>query len=142
MRWGFFFFVLLFLGITFEIAEGWADKKWGEVDLFLLIDAKMSPSSYVYYNNETLERILLALFIRYLMSMIDFLKPYRHYAMAFAVLEGIDLIDFWLNGNTLWFEYQGYPITFNVIKFLVFILVIIYDYALDYLTDDPTRDVP
>ena len=90
----------------------------------------------------TLERIILALGIKYLMSLISFLKPYQHYAMAFAVLESIDLVDFWLNGNTLWFEYKGYPITFNVIKFLVFILVIIYDYALDFLTSDPTGDVP
>lgn len=126
MKWGFLFLGLILLGLLFELAEGWADKKYKEVDLFWGINARMNPSSYVYYNNETLERIILALFIRYLMSFVTFIRPFRYFATAFAILEAIDLIDFWITGNTLWFEYYGWPVTYNIIKFLVFTLLMIY----------------
>lgn len=128
MKWGFLFLGLLILGLTFELVEGWADKKWGEVDLFWCINAKMNPSSYVYYNNETLERIILALFIRYLMSLNEVLKPFRHFATAFAILETIDLIDFWITGNTLWFLFHGWPVTFNIIKLAIFVILLTYEF--------------
>jgi len=125
MKFGLIFFCFLLLGLVFEFVEEWADKKWGEVDLFFIIDAKINPSSYAYYTNETLERIFLALFIRHLMSVIDNIKCFKEYATAFIILESIDLIDFWMTGNTLWFLYHEVPITFNVIKVAIFMIAII-----------------
>jgi hypothetical protein len=141
MRYGLFFFGVVFLGIGFEFAQLY-DERWGRIDLFLNSDRSIYPSSYVYYSVGHLTDILLASLVMYLMTKIPSIAQFKHYALLFVVLEAVDLLDFWLTNNDLWFEFTGYPVTFNVLKVLVFILVIIYDYALDYLTSPPTGDVP
>lgn len=129
MKWGVLFFALILLGLTFEFTEFWLDKEWGEVDLFFLIDAKMYPSSYIYYNNETSERIILALITWRLMLRIDSIKDFAHYAAVFAMVEGLDLIDFWATGNTMWFQFREYPVTFNAVKILIYLFYLTYEYA-------------
>jgi hypothetical protein len=119
MRWGLFFLGLLLLGLVYEISELYLDQ-WGKVDLFLCHDREMYPSSYIYYSNENIGRIILALGVRKLMLLVDFLKPFSYFATAFVILESIDLVDFWLTRNSLWFEFRGYPITFNVLKIFIF----------------------
>lgn len=137
MKFGFYFLSLLFIGLLFEIALPIQKTYFpNEESLFLLSDHKMYFRSYVYYTCEHIIYFLLAL-----MVSVE-IKQARMYATLFCVLELGDIADFWITANGDWFEYQGYPITYNVIKVLVFILVIIYEYAWDFLTSDPTGDVP
>lgn len=141
MRYGFFFFGLVLFGLGYELMLPY-DDQFGRVDLFLNSDRAIYPSSYFYYSGETILYILLAVLIMWLMSKIQAISEYKHYALVFIVLELGDLIDFWITNNEFWFEFRGHPITYNVIKVLVFILVLLYEYVLDILTSDPTGDVP
>jgi hypothetical protein len=128
-------------GLGYELMLPY-DDRWGRVDLFLHSDRAIYPSSYFYYSGETILYILLAVLIMRLMAKIPAISEFKHFALVFIVLEFGDLLDFWITDNDLWFEFRGWPITYNVIKVLVFILVLIYEYAWDYFTSDPTGDVP
>jgi hypothetical protein len=141
LKIAFFFLGILLLGLSFEFAEQ-MDAKWGKIDLFYLRDEQWNPSSYVYFAGESLAYIALASFAMHLVSKIPTLSPYRHFVLIFIVLESIDLVDFFFSKSGLWFEYRGYPITYNIVKVLIFILVIIYEYAWDYITSYPTGDEP
>lgn len=128
MRWGLLFLALLIFGLLFEFSELLLDERWGKVDLFFRLNHQMYPSSYIYYAGETLTYIFLGLVVRHLMSLIERTKPYKHFATAFVILETIDFIDFWVTGNSLWFEYREYPITYNVVK--VFIFTVLFGHEL------------
>lgn len=123
MKWGFFFFGVILFGLMYEFSELWLDER-GKVDLFLRSDRQIYPSSYIYYSAETLSYIFLALAVRRLMYSIESLDQYKHFATSFSILEGIDFIDFWITGNSLWFEFRGYPITYNVIKVFIFTVLL------------------
>lgn len=118
MKFGLFFFAIILLGLIFEICVGTLDKQFGRVDLFLMSNRIIYPSSYVYYSGETLIYIAFALMIRHF-------SINKHYATAFIIVESIDFIDFWITNNSLWFEFQGWPITFNIIKVVVFVLFLL-----------------
>jgi hypothetical protein len=120
MKLGLFFLGIISLGFCFEIAEHF-DKIWGKVDLFLLTDAQWNPSSYVYFTGESLAYIALALVIRQF-------SPYKHIALAFVIIESIDLIDFYMTKSGPWFEFHGWPVTYNLIKLTIFVLFLIYEF--------------
>ena len=63
--------------------------------------------------------------VKRLMSLIHGLDHAKQYVLLFIILESIDLIDFWVTNNDLWFLYREVPITFNVIKVAIFMIVII-----------------
>lgn len=100
------------------------DSEWGKVDLFLLSDAQWNPSSYVYFTAESLAYIALALQIRKI-------TPYKHITLAFVVVESIDLIDFYATKNGPWFEYHHWPVTYNLIKLVIFALFLIYEFSVN-----------
>lgn len=120
MKLGLFFLGIILLGFCFEFVEH-LDSKLGTIDLFYLRDVKWNPSSYVYFTGESIAYIAMGLMIRKL-------TPYKHIALAFVVVESIDLIDFYVTKNDLWFEFRGYPITYNVIKVFIFTLLLGYDF--------------
>lgn len=136
MRFGLYFLCILFISLLFEIALPIQKIYFpDEVSLFVFSDHVMYFRSYVYYTCEHLTYFLLALIVA------KEIPKAKVYATLFCVLEIGDAIDFWLTANGDWWTFHGYPTTFNVLKFLVFILVIIYDYAWDFLTSDPTGNV-
>lgn len=118
MKYGFFFFVIILVGLAFEIVAGTLDNRHGRIDLFFLSDRVIYPSSYVYYTGEALTYIAIAVVIRHF-------SINKHYATAFIIVESIDLIDFWITDNSLWFEFSGWPITFNIIKVVIFVLFLL-----------------
>lgn len=119
MKLGLFFLGIILLGFCFEFVEH-LDNKLGTIDLFYLRDVKWNPSSYVYFTGESLAYIAMGLMIRKLTT-------YKHIALAFVVVESIDLIDFYITKNDLWFTFYGWPITYNVIKVFVFTLFFCYE---------------
>lgn len=120
MRLGLFFLGIITLGFCFELAEHF-DSQWGKVDLFLLKDEQWNPSSYVYFVGESVAYIGLALMIRKL-------TPYKHIALAFVIIESVDLIDFFVTKNGPWFEFHGWPVTYNVVKLSIFVLFLTYEF--------------
>jgi hypothetical protein len=126
-----FMFSVMLLGIVFLVVPDAPPQ-----DFFPFADMKVTPEWYVYY---LIESLIIIIFAGYLVVES---KDFKTVAVVFLILQTIELIDFVLTYNMAWFEYRGYPITYNVIKVLVFILVLIYEYAWDYFTSDPTGDVP
>lgn len=121
MRLGFYFLSILLLGLFFELVHP-IEKAYlpGPRNFFLLASNTMHLRSFVYYLGEHLTYILLGL-------IIFFEVPFaKLYAGTFIILEIIDAFDFWVTANGNWCIIQGWPITFNVIKFLVFVLVITF----------------
>lgn len=126
MKLGLLFLGIIFLGFCFEFIEH-MDNKWGKIDLFYLTDAQWNPSSYVYFTGESLAYIALALIIRNL-------TPYKHIALAFIIVESIDLIDFYVTKNGAWFVFYGWPITYNIIKLVIFVLFLTYEFVCNKFT--------
>lgn len=116
MKIGLYLLSILLLGLFFELSEP-IEKAFfpGQRDFFLLVDYTMHFRSFVYYICEHLTYILLALII----------YPYaKLYAGTYIILELLDAFDFWITANSTWFEIGEWPVTFNVIKFALFVLVI------------------
>lgn len=87
--------------------------------LFPFSDMKLSIQNYVYYACEHLILIVFALFI--FMESDRFKFPLA----AFLIIQIVDLLDFILTYSEPWFEVNGWPITFNVLKVAIFMLIII-----------------
>jgi hypothetical protein len=105
------------MGLCFEFVEQ-MDYKWGKIDLFILKDEQWNPSSYVYFACESIAYIALAFVIRHY-------TKYKHVATSFIIVEAIDLMDFFLTKNGIWFTYQEWPITYNIIKVVIFVFLML-----------------
>lgn len=123
MKLGLLFLFIIVLGFCFELVEH-LDKEWGKIDLFVLKDEQWNPSSYVYFAGESIAYIALAL-------MIYKLTPHKHIALAFVIIESVDLIDFFITKNGPWFEFQGWPITYNIIKLVIFTVFLTYEFTIN-----------
>lgn len=117
----------MLLGIVFLIVPDYPPK-----DFFPFSDMKVTPEWYVYY---LLESLIIVIFAGYLVSEST---EHKTITIVFLILQIGELIDFVLTYNMTWFTAYGYPATYNVVKFFVFILVITYEYACDLLTRPPT----
>jgi hypothetical protein len=118
-----FIFSVMVLGIVFLIIPDAPPY-----DFFLLSDKKVTPEWYVYYLVESLIIIIFALYMR-LES-----NEYKIYTTLFLALQIIELIDFILTYNMVWFYYKKLPITFNVIKVLVFGSLLAYECIRNFFT--------
>lgn len=117
MKYGVYFLSILIIGLFFEMAEPIEEAFYpGKVDLFLFRDIQMHFSSYIYYTCEHLGYILLSLMIFKEVSQA------KVYAFLFIILESADIFDFWTTANGVWFIYEGWPVTFNIIKVFIFAL--------------------
>lgn len=127
MRLGLFFFGIILMGLCFEFVEQ-MDDKWGKIDLFILADARWNPSSYVYFTCESIAYIALAFGIKWY-------TKYKSVATSFIIVESIDLFDFFLTKNDVWFKYYDWPITYNIIKVVIFVFLMltmaVYDLSRD-----------
>lgn len=119
MKIGLYFLCVLLLGLFFELAEP-IEKAFfpGQRNFLLLVEYPMYFRSFVYYICEHLTYILLALIVFFEVPEA------KLYAGTFMILEFLDGIDFWVTGNGTWATIDGWPITFNVIKVSLFVLVI------------------
>jgi hypothetical protein len=115
---------LILLGVVFEAFDVLDLSK---IDLFLLYNREMNPSSYVYYSDEHITYISLSCIIYWLLGKIPSLQHIKPLVFAFIIIEAMDFVDFWLTDNTAWFYFHGWPITFNIIKVFVFMLVLTYE---------------
>lgn len=130
MKLGFALFGIILLGLVFEVVEAY-ESTWfppkGINNFFIAFNYPMHLSSMVYYFIETLTYIALA-------SLIWFRPEVNHFLKSFILLEFLDMVDFAVTGNTTWFRYQELPITFNVIKVLVFGSLLAYECIRNFFT--------
>lgn len=129
MRVHFALLCTLLMGVIFEIAQGIEPTYFPEPRaFFLLSDHVMWFSSVVYYVQEHSIDIVF-------MVILFYKAPEARFIVCFyAGLEFLDCMDFLVTGNSSWFMFNSWPITFNVIKILVFILAIEYDLLRYYTT--------
>jgi hypothetical protein len=118
-----FIFSVMVLGVVFLIVPDAPPY-----DFFLLVDKKVTPEWYVYYLIESLIIIIFALYMRLESS------EHKLYTTLFLALQIIELIDFILTYNMVWFYYKELPITFNVIKVLVFGSLLAYECIRNFFT--------
>lgn len=123
MRAHFTLLCTLLAGLLFEMAEMLEPRYFpAKQAFFLLSEHKMWFSSVVYYVAEHFVDITF-------MVILFFEAPHLRFIVAFyAGLEFLDCVDFLISGNSAWFIFNGWPVTFNVIKILVFILAIEYEF--------------
>lgn len=95
------------------------------IDFFPYSEMKTTLEWYVFYFCEHLILIVFALFI-YQES-----DKYRTALLVFLLIQIADLIDFCLTYGFVWFTISGYPIGFNLIKIVIFMLAIAYEYRRD-----------
>jgi hypothetical protein len=120
---------IIFLDFTFEIAKvcDTVPKQY-----FKLYDGLLYFSSLVYYSAEHVSRILLVTIMYFLAKRLCNYEPeFSHLVriiFAFLIVELIDLLDFRLTGNTTWFFYSGWPVTFNILKVIIFVITLITEH--------------
>jgi hypothetical protein len=129
---GFLFSILIF-GMLFELVASF-DDQIGRVDLFFFYEHQMWPSSYAYYAEGHFNQIAFALLIHYLVAFIPRFYIAHPFTLAFIVIESLDFLDFWATGNTKWFDFHEWPITFNVVKVFIFVAVSAYEYLGHHIT--------
>lgn len=121
MKLGFYLYAIILFGVAFDFIEK-HEYKWfppeGIVTVYPLRPWQMHFSSHVYYSQETINYILIAL--------IPVFFKRNHFLWAFIILEILDLIDYLLTGNRTWFIYREIDITFNIVKALSFGLLLSY----------------
>ncbi len=119
------FFAILLLGVIYDFVE-MREAKWfppdGVRNFFLIKPYTMHLSSMVYYSQEFITYIALVF------HGVLFKGKVNAFFWMFVILTGMDLVDFWMTGNTEWFVYRKIPITFNIVKVFVFLLLIYYEF--------------
>lgn len=122
MRLGIYLYFIILFGVVFDFIER-HEHKWfppeGIVTVYPLRPWQMHFSSHVYYSQETISYILIAL--------IPVFFKRNHFLWAFIILEILDFIDLQLTGNRTWFIYREIDITFNMVKALSFGLLLSYE---------------
>lgn len=87
-------------------------------DFFLFSEMKLYPSTYIYFICERLVLVILAGVIA------NEATEYRGALWIFFWLMVADVVDFLLNYNSVWFYVQSFPVSMNIMKSLIFGLVI------------------
>lgn len=91
-----------------------------EYDYFLFSKMKLYPATYMYFIGEKVILILLGTVV------VTQASEYRGALKVFLLLLIADLADFLLCYNEVWFTFDGFPVSMNVFKCLVFGLTILY----------------
>lgn len=105
------------------IIDTWAlPPDTNKVDFFPYSDVKVTPEWYAHYMSRHLVLIVFALFI-YKES-----DKYKTALLWFLLIHIAGLIDFCLTYGFVWFTINGYEIGFNLIKIVIFMLAIAYEY--------------
>lgn len=91
-----------------------------QLDFFPLYEMKLNPATHIYFICEKLTMIVLAYVI------YNEATKYRGAIHIFFLLLCADLVDYLLCYGAVWGYVNGFPISFNVIKCLIFGLTILY----------------
>lgn len=115
-------FCTLLIGLFFEFAEPIQELYFPErQDFFLFGDREIYFTTWVYYLSEHIILVLLSLLI------YNEIKDIRLVSGCYMILQIIDTVDYILTYNAPWFAFDGWTITFNVFKILLFSFVIAYE---------------
>lgn len=93
-----------------------------QIDLFLFSDNTMQFKSYIYYGSEHFLLILLAHIIH-----VE-AKEFRLFCRCFFWYQVLDLTDWILTNNNVWFKIDGWPVSMNVVSAFVMGLILLYEW--------------
>lgn len=88
-------------------------------DYFLFSDMKLHFATYIYFICERLVLVVLAYVVA------SEATKYREAIWIFFFLLCVDVVDFLLTYNSVWFYVRSFPVSMNTTKSIVFGLVII-----------------
>lgn len=111
-------FITLILGLVYLITPN-SDK---DFDFFFFSDVRLYLDTYLYFVFEKLTTIILIWIIA--AESRDFRKPLQ----IFFWLAVADFVDFLLTYNSIWFTAWRFPISMNIVKVVIFGLVIINEW--------------
>lgn len=118
--------LLLYVTFIFGLIFLLVPMKNNMVDFFPFSDFQIYPVNHVYYICEKLTMIVLAYVI------YNEATKYRGAIHIFFLLLCADLVDYLLCYGAVWGYVNGFPISFNVIKCLIFGLTILYVWVRPY----------
>lgn len=88
-------------------------------DYFIFSEMKLYPATYIYFLLEKITVIILAYIIA------NESTEYRTAIWVFFWLLCADAVDFALSYNTVWVNLDGFPVSMNILKVVVFIVAIL-----------------
>lgn len=88
------------------------------VDFFLFSDMLLYPATHIYFIGEKATLIILSYII------VNEATDYKDSLWMFFWLMVADLVDYMLIYNEVWFYVHNFPVSMNVIKSVVFGLMI------------------
>lgn len=116
-RFGWLYLSIILIGLLFEVAKPMDDIYFPDgVDWFPLLDKTIAFSSWVYYLAEHAIELLIVITL-----YIEIVEA-RVYTMIYGYLALFDMFDYIMIGNAEWFNINGWPVSFNVIKVMLFAL--------------------
>lgn len=108
----------LLIGVVFLLLP----EIGSQIDFFLFSDVKLTGTQYIYFLCEKAVLIVLAFIIA------NEATEYRQAIWCFFWLFVLDLVDYLLCYNQVWFFYKSIPISMNVFKSVVFGIVILQEW--------------
>lgn len=91
-------------------------------DWFLFSDMQLTGQTHAYFIGEKITLIILA----YIIAVES--VTYRQAMQVFLWLMVIDFADYLICYNAVWFYYGSFPVSMNIVKGLVFGLVILSEW--------------
>lgn len=114
---------LLLLYLTFVVSMVFLlPIETNTYDWFPFADMKLTIQTYLYFIFERVGLIILA----YIIASES--KEYRGAIWCFFILIVVDLVDYLMTYNSVWFHLSGFPVSMNVVKCVGFGLVILYEW--------------
>lgn len=111
-------YLTLLVGNVFMILP-----KTGPADYFMFSDMELYFATHVYFICERLVLIVLAGIIA------NEATEYRGAMWVFFGLIVVDLFDYLLTYSGVWFHFYGVPVSFNILKGVIFGMVIIREWT-------------
>jgi len=92
------------------------------IDPFPFAEQRIYAESYAYYLNEHLAWILISYIL-----MVEVPK-HRPFFKVFLIINVLDMVDYLLSYNSIWFKVGTIPISFNVVSFGVLALILVSEW--------------
>jgi hypothetical protein len=92
------------------------------IDWFLFSDIKVTLQTHVYFICERLVLVIMAWII------VNESKEYRGALWIFFALIVMDVVDYIVGYNSVWFRFHGFPVSMNTVSAVVFAFVILKEW--------------
>lgn len=95
------------------------------VDFFPFYDMRLNPATHIYFIGEKITMIILSYLI------YNEAVEYKGALQVFFIIMIADLVDYLLCYGSVWYDLEGFPVSMNTVKCLVFGFTILYVWSKD-----------